>query len=177
MKRNAFSLLEVIIATAVLAASAMVLTSLIGMGSKYGNRAEERTIALSQAESLLDEFLARLGNNENRLDEVTGELPGPPSRSFRISAAPFELGNATANPTQGGSQRTGVGTEARPGGLLRVTVVLFESAGTKTPTEGKSLIEISRLIRQPQSSLASQTNGTQADPTQAIDPSAQGDFP
>ena len=90
MTRNAFSLLEIIIATAVLAASAMVLSSLIGLGSQYGNRAEERTIALAQAESLMDEFLAELGSESNQTAENTGELPGPPQRGFRIR----EIGRA-----------------------------------------------------------------------------------
>ena len=64
--REAFSLLEVIIATAILAGSAMVLFSLISLGTKYGNRAEEKTIAVSQAQSVLDEFIARMPNEEIR---------------------------------------------------------------------------------------------------------------
>ena len=94
MTRSAFSLLEIIIATAVLAASAMVLSSLIGLGSRYGNRAEERTLALSQAESLIDEFLAQLDSETDQAKESTGELPGPPPRGFRIRAMPFELSKA-----------------------------------------------------------------------------------
>ncbi|MFN7626093.1 MAG: prepilin-type N-terminal cleavage/methylation domain-containing protein, partial [Pirellula sp.] len=49
--RGAFSLLEVMIATAILAGSAMVLLSLIGLGARYGNRAEVRIAALVQAQS------------------------------------------------------------------------------------------------------------------------------
>lgn len=142
MTRSAFSLLEIIIATAVLAASAMVLSSLIGLGSKYGNRAEERTIAVSQAESLMDEFLAQLGNEENQLEESTGELPGPPPSSFRISATPFEVGNQ--NPTSSGES-----LNDRSGGLLRVTVAVFEVGGSNVTAEAKPLVELSRLIRNP----------------------------
>lgn len=166
MKRSAFSLLEVMIATAVLAASAMVLSSLIGLGSKYGNRAEERTVALSQAESLLDEFLAGLGRGDNRLEEITGELPGPPPRGFRISATPFEIGNVNASQVATGSQgakNTGAGAETRKGGLLRVTVEVFESTAANVSGEAQPLVELSRLIRQPQAASEALSNGMQTD--------------
>ena len=173
MKRSAFSLLEVIIATAVLAASAMVLSSLIGLGSKFGNRAEERTIALSQAESLLDEYLAGLGSGDNRLEEVTGELPGPPPRGFRINAVLIELGNANqASAVQGGP-----GADASRGGLLRVTVVLFEAAGASASGEGKVLIELSRLVRQPKTETDPLSSGMQPGAGQDFDSGMQGAFP
>ena len=97
MTRRGFSLLEIIIATAVLAASAMVLISLIGLGTKYGNRAEERTIALSQAESLIDEFLAQLGQTEKQ-DEQSGILAGLPQRSYRIIARHPSSSTTTRDP-------------------------------------------------------------------------------
>lgn len=159
MMRRAFSLLEIIIATAVLAASAMVLSSLIGLGAKYGNRAEERTIAVSQAESLMDEFLAQLGNEDVQAEESTGELPGPPPRGFRVSAVPFEVTNANSN---GGSA---VNTANRRGGLLRVTVEVFETSGSRDLNGTKPLIAISRLIRQPQIA------------PRGFDPSVQGATP
>jgi prepilin-type N-terminal cleavage/methylation domain-containing protein len=40
--RRGFSLLEVMIATAILAASAMVLLSLISLGTRFGSKAETR---------------------------------------------------------------------------------------------------------------------------------------
>ena len=178
MKRNAFSLLEVIIATAVLAASAMVLSSLIGLGSKFGNRAEERTIALSQAESLLDEYLAGLGGGDNRLEEVTGELPGPPPRGFRISAVPLDLGNTNqASAAQGGSE-----ANTNRAGLLRVTVVLFEAtgasvSGANATGEGKALIELSRLIRQPKLAVDPLSSGMQTGADQDFDPGMGSAFP
>jgi len=183
VKRNAFSLLEIIIATAVLAASAMVLSSLIGTGSKFGNRAEERTIALTQAESLLDEFVAGLGNSDkgdNRLEEVTGELPGPPPRGFRISATPFDIGSVNAigaGPNGAGPNEGGSSSNVRSAGLLRVTAEVFETAGTNVTNEAKSLIELSRLIRQPQRAPDSVSNGMSLNAARGVDPSIQGAFP
>lgn len=45
-RRSGFSLLEVIVATGVLAASAMLLSSLISSGALYANRAEDRAEAM-----------------------------------------------------------------------------------------------------------------------------------
>lgn len=142
MNRRAFSLLEIIIATAILAASAMVLTSLIGLGTKYGNRAEERTIAISQAESLLDEFLAQLGVQGKPL-QATGELPGAPSRGYRITAVPFEVGQTST--VRGGGERF----DRPSGGLLRVTVEIFESSNTTGSDSSQPLVTLNRLVRQP----------------------------
>jgi type II secretory pathway pseudopilin PulG len=185
VKRSAFSLLEIIIATAVLAASAMVLSSLIGLGSKFGNRAEERTLAMSQAESLLDEYLAGLGRSDNRLEETTGELPGPPVRGYRISAAPVDLGNGNSN--QASSTQSSASANSTRSGLLRVTVVLFETAGNNSTGQnstgqGKALIELSRLVRQPQPatdpmSTDPMASGIQTGAAQEFDASLGGQFP
>ena len=80
-RRAGFSLLEVMLATAILAASALVLSSLLGLGAKFGSRAEERTEALAQAQSLLDEFLAMPAGAGEPLEEITGELAGTPTRN------------------------------------------------------------------------------------------------
>jgi len=170
MTRKAFSLLEIIIATAVLAASAMVLSSLIGLGSKYGNRAEERTRAVSQAESLLDEFLANLSNEDEQLEESTGELPGPPSRGFRISTIPFPIGLANSN-------RLGESPNEPGSGLLQVTVEIFETSGSSLSGTAQPLVELSRLIRQPQSTFNPVSNGQLQATAQDVDSSLQGVFP
>ena len=83
-RRVGFSLLEVMLATAILASSAMVLSSLLGLGAKYGSRAEARTEALSQAQSLLAEFLAMPREAAEQESERTGLLNSNPLRSFRI---------------------------------------------------------------------------------------------
>ncbi len=151
MNRAAFSLLEIIIATAVLAASAMVLSSLIGLGSKYGNRAEERTIATSQAESLMDECLAQLANANDPMAERTGELPGPPRRGFRISTTPFAQGTFAQGTF---AQGTGASASDSPGegknrssSLLRITVEVFETGGANLNGDTRPLVRLSRLTR------------------------------
>lgn len=142
--RMAFSLLEVIIATAILAGSAMVLFSLIGMGTKYGNKAEQRTLALTQAESLLDEFIARMPNEELR-DEVTGVLPSTPTHSFRIEATPYEW--STKGDATGSSNPKGMATDETSGGLYRVTLELFESSTALAGAEGEPLCQLTQLVR------------------------------
>lgn len=169
MMRPGLSLLEIIIATAVLAASAMVLVSLIGLGAKYGNRAEERTVVLSQAESLLDEYLAHLGTVENQ-DAQTGVLMGPPPRSFRISASPFDLGNSAT------SSATGQGAENRAG-LIRVTVEMLESNEQGLSGESKPLVVLSRLVRRPLGSSGSSQETLPPGVSGANDLSLQGTLP
>ena len=140
--RAAFSLLEVIIATAILAGSAIVLISLISLGAKYGNRAEERTIAISQAQSLLDEFIARLPFEDIR-EEISGVLPSTPPRSFRIEVTPYELAPNV------GTNRSGEASDGMQSVLYRVKVKLFES-NTSLVNEGtEPLFQLSRLVRRP----------------------------
>lgn len=123
-----FSLLEVILATAILAASSMVLVSLIGLGTKYGNRAEEQTLLASQAQSLLDEFIvssssSSLASQTNEPSERSGLLPGRPSHAYRLRAFPFEAAT----------------------GLTMVSVQVFASS---TPAaEATPLLELSQLVR------------------------------
>ena len=140
--RRAFSLLEVIIATAILAGSAMVLFSLISLGTKYGYRAEERTIAIAQTQSLLDEFIARMSGTDLP-EEVNGVLPSIPQRKFRINVTPFEL---KAN--QGANRNTGAAIEMQTV-LFRVHVKLFESNAQLGNEDLAPLFEVSRLVRRP----------------------------
>ena len=149
--RTAFSLLEVIIATAILASSAMVLTSLLGLGTKFGNRAEARTLAMSQAQSLLDEFLAMPQSDRSGDEEQTGELAGFPPRTFRIKLAPFSAWptDSVASPTsfelENTSNRGGGSANTPKAALTCITVEIFEtnnSSQTEVP-----LCRISRLIR------------------------------
>ena len=140
--REAFSLLEVIIATAILAGSAMVLFSLISLGTKYGNRAEEKTIAVSQAQSVLDEFIARMPNEEIR-EEVNGVLPSIPPRNFRIEVTPFELGGSI------GAIRNSSAAMETQNLLYRVKVELFEANASLSSVEAKPFCQLSRLVRRP----------------------------
>lgn len=77
------SLLEVIIATAILAGSGLALFSIIGLGSKYALRAEELTYAHHFAQSALDEWLAAptaVGT------EQTGTFEEAPEWSYRLES-------------------------------------------------------------------------------------------
>ena len=140
--QKAFSLLEVIIATAILAGSALVLFSLISLGTKYGNRAEERTIAVSQAQSVLDEFIARMPNGEIR-EEVNGILPSIPSRNFRIEVTPFELaGNIVSDRNSNAANET-------PTTLYRVKVEILETSTNLLSVDSKPLCQLTRLVRNP----------------------------
>jgi len=86
--RRGFSLLEVMIATAILAGSAMVLLSLISLGTRFGSKAEVRIGALVQAQSILDESILRIHSGES-IENYTGVLPGSKPRSYRVSVEPF----------------------------------------------------------------------------------------
>ena len=57
-QRRGYSLLEVILATAILAGSSLMLATLISNGANLGNRAQERAEALLIAQTLIDETLA-----------------------------------------------------------------------------------------------------------------------
>jgi len=145
--RSAFSLLEIIIATAILAGSAMVLFSLIGLGTKYGNRAEEQTLALSQAQSVLDEFIARLSAGELQEgvtpEGVSGVLNGVPARSYRIEILPFDLaGNS------GASRNSSTSSDARSV-LVKVTVTIFNGNGSLPGMESEPLCQLTCLVRRP----------------------------
>ncbi|MCY2979991.1 MAG: type II secretion system protein [Planctomycetota bacterium] len=140
--RSAFSLLEIIIATAILAGSAMVLFSLIGLGTKYGNRAEEQTSALTQAQSVLDEYIANLSDEEIQ-EGVSGVLNGFPARSYRIEILPFEIaGNSGAGRNNSTSSETQTV-------LVRVTVAILEGNVSLAGMESEPLCQLSRLVRRP----------------------------
>lgn len=142
----------------------MVLTSLLSLGTKYGSRAEERTHALLQAQTLLDEYVAGLGNPEPSLggsskSEESGELNGLPKRSYRIQSFPFNQA------TLGEAKETSELTDQRRTELLRVTLELFEGdAGSSSLQSAKPLFTLSRLVR---SIPQSQTSSTQEPLTSA----------
>lgn len=148
--RSAFSLLEIIIATAILAGSAMVLTSLLGLGTTFGNRAEQRTVAMSQAQSLLDEYLAMPRSQANPEEEITGELPGVPLHRFRIAVAPFtsfsfEMSGTVTNAVSANNSLDGQGTTRQLGQLTRVTVEVF--AATQASAGVEPLCRVTRVVR------------------------------
>ena len=147
-QQKAFSLLEVIIATAILAGSALVLFSLISLGTKYGNRAEERTIAVSQAQSVLDEFIARMPSGEIR-EEVNGILPSIPPRNFRIVVTPFEFRNNIGADGSAKTDRNEKAANENQTILYRVMVEILETSTNLPSMDSKPLCQLTRLVRNP----------------------------
>lgn len=88
--RRGFSLLEVMIATAILAASAMVLLSLISLGTRFGSKAEARISALVQAVSIMDETVLAVyaGTTQESFSSVLG---GPEPRAYRVQIEPIAI--------------------------------------------------------------------------------------
>lgn len=141
--RRGFSLLEVMIATAILAASAMVLLSLISLGTRFGSKAETRIAGLVQAQSILDESILRMQAGE-AIESYTAVLPGTTSKStkpksYRVTIEPYALGETGATEgsggtgASGGTGTSGGGSEAMFGG--------FGSGGGMASAGGPSLTD------------------------------------
>lgn len=158
-RRAGFSLLEMIIATAILAASGMVLSSLLGLGARYGNRAEERTLAIEQAHSVLAQFLAQAPNAES-LDEVSGELPGVPVNSFRIRVEAY----------------TPSGNSAAPLGqfLRRVTVEVFAGTANAASDTKQPICRVSQLVRAHQLNVGEDVSALSKNGESGATPSLRG---
>jgi type II secretory pathway pseudopilin PulG len=148
--RGAFSLLEVMIATAILAGSAMVLFSLIQFGTRLGSRSETRIHTLVQAQSILDESIARLSAGDSQ-SNLSGEIDGATPRSYRVTVEPIgwlEESEGDWNKPElpqlaSDKPSSQVG---RPRELVAITVELFEgSKASSSNTE--SLVTLSRWIR------------------------------
>ena len=86
--------MEVIVATAVLAASGAALFALIGQASQLARRAEMRSEALQVAQSILDETLAMPGANQT---EMSGTVESNPRWDFHIEQQPVDLPTAGAD--------------------------------------------------------------------------------
>jgi prepilin-type N-terminal cleavage/methylation domain-containing protein len=112
--RRGFSLLEVMIATAILAASAMVLLSLISLGTRFGSKAETRIAGLVQAQSILDESILRMQAGET-IESYTAVLPGTKPKSYRVTIEPFALGETNGTGLSGETGLSG-GTGTSSGG-------------------------------------------------------------
>lgn len=113
-----YSLLEVILATAVLAGSGLVVQTLIGMGSRWANQAEERSQALMLAQSLLDDVLAEGLPEGNQAPEVFDGFPQY-TYQIEIEPAPTPIPNlvqlrVTIRPTDAPPNRLSPTDEALP---------------------------------------------------------------
>ena len=131
------------IATAILAASAMVLLSLISLGTRFGSKAETRIGGLVQAQSILDESILRMQAGES-IESYTAVLPGttPKStkpKSYRVTIEPYALGETGGTGTpgatgvSGGTGTSGGGSETMFGG--------FGSGGGMASARGPALTD------------------------------------
>lgn len=172
--RYAFSLLEVMIATAILAASAMVLLSLISLGTRFGSKAETRIGALIQAQSIMDESILAVQAGSDQ-ESYSAVLPGGQPRSYRVVIEPIPLADPTeispsatqSLATQSSPQSNPFNTPFSPPSgttaanpdnassppqaseLVSITVELFDSANTTVSSgpEAEPLVQLKRLVR------------------------------
>lgn len=172
--RYAFSLLEVMIATAILAASAMVLLSLISLGTRFGSKAETRIGALIQAQSIMDESILAVQAGSDQ-ESYSAVLPGGQPRSYRVVIEPIPLADPTeispsatqSLATQSSPQSNPFSTPFSPPSgttaanpdnassppqaseLVSITVELFDSANTTVSSgpEAEPLVQLKRLVR------------------------------
>jgi hypothetical protein len=147
--RSGLSLLEVMIATGILAGSAIVLSSIIGTGARFGNRAESRITAMVQAHSVLDETLARIAAG-NTPDEYSGEISGAIPRSFEViirDLPELDLPNAS------GARDTGTGTANRSiaaddqSSLIQIEVLLFDASAQNDRRSSKPIVHLTQITR------------------------------
>jgi Tfp pilus assembly protein PilV len=139
--RRGLSLLEVMIAASILAGSAMVISTIIGAGARFGNRAESKVTALIQAHSILDESLARIAAG-NEFEEYSGETSGPQPKAFQVVVA--ALDNLQSAPMVSPSDRN---TDLPS--LLRVEVSLFREASSEKQADPAPIVRLVQTVRRP----------------------------
>lgn len=197
--RYAFSLLEVMIATAILAASAMVLLSLISLGTRFGSKAETRIGALIQAQSIMDESILAVQAGSDQ-ESYSAVLPGGQPRSYRVVIEPIPLADPTeispsatqSLATQSSPQSNPFSTPFSPPSgttaanpdnassppqaseLVSITVELFDSANTTVSSgpEAVPLVQLKRLVRRSPRTDASQ-GVSQSNPQRSSLPSSR----
>jgi prepilin-type N-terminal cleavage/methylation domain-containing protein len=137
LNRNGFSLLEIIIATAILAGSSMVLISMIGAGSRFGQQAEQKTIALAAANSLIDEMIAT-NKFLDSSQETTGTLGSSDPLGFRIRISTYTPQSENM---------------AEPiAGLMQITVEMYGSEA-QIADAGRPICTLTRIVRAPPSKV------------------------
>ncbi len=117
-RRGGFSLMEMILATAILAGSGAALFMLIGQASLFGRRAEEQATALHLAQSLLDESVAVPGAVEDE-----GSFDQDPRWSYRIERESIAMSEGAVDVEGGASPGRGPTSS-----LVRVTVDVFPAS-------------------------------------------------
>lgn len=124
-QRAGLSLLEVMIATGIVTASAVLLTSLISTGADLALRAEQRAEALMLCQNRIAEF--QLADSTDRAEgEQSGVCPESEDWSYRLDVQPVEL-NGTAGFDAASSSDSGQRSSTQ---LLKVIVEVFPSQET-----------------------------------------------
>ena len=126
-RHRGFSLLEVIIATGIMATSSALLLNLLSTGERHASRAETRGMAQMLCQTKLDEFLA----NPQEFIEINNEpFPGYEDWEYSIRWQAMEI----------------------PGLIqLRVSVRLIQpSARLMAPTTPNQSFELIRWARLPE---------------------------
>jgi len=187
------------IATAILAASAMVLLSLISLGTRFGSKAETRIGALIQAQSIMDESILAVQAGSDQ-ESYSAVLPGGQPRSYRVVIEPIPLADPTeitpsatqSLATQSSPQTNPFSTPFNPPSgttaanpdsassppqaseLVSITVELFDSANTTVSSgpEPVPLVQLKRLVRRSPRTDASQ-GGSQSNPQRTSLPSSR----
>ncbi|TWU38480.1 type IV pilus modification PilV family protein [Novipirellula artificiosorum] len=130
-RRHGFSLMEMIIATAMLAGSGAALFALVGQASRLARTAEERTVALQLAQTVMDEFLAMPSESET---ETEGTFESDPRWSYRMEQTEVTLTREDA-----GSEDT-----SSP---MRVVVAIYRANDGGTQNVDSAIVRLVRWIR------------------------------
>ena len=143
-RRRGFSLLEVIIATGILAANTVLLLSLFSTGERHADRAETRVLAQMLCQSKLDELIA----DPSQLRTVDDELiVGYIDWTYSVDWTPSEIDGLVR---------------------LRVSVSRVEEFGRLediAPASSRNTFELVRWTRYRPSSIDSDlTFGTSSNP-------------
>lgn len=150
-RRGGFSLMEMMIATAVLAGSGVALFALVGQASQLARKAEERTVALQMAQSTLDEFLANGSESE---DETEGGFESDPRWAYRIEQSDVDAAGQE---------------ESR---LKRIVVSIYrssQSGGRSSDTADSAIVRLVRWSRvaKPRPPLSSETSSSDTSSSQS----------
>lgn len=191
-RRMGFSLLEVVLSAAILAASSMVLFSTFSLGDRQGTQAVADQQAMLLCQSLVDELLAR----PDKLLPAEGvAFPAAPEWAYWIQSTPtgvdglvavtVRVAKGTAVPVG-----TSAAAPAQPGGRTQVVPATpaipttvgsrTQSAGTPAPARSGPECTIVRWMRAGPAdadSQASPAGGSGSDAATFNPPSSLGSQP
>lgn len=137
--RHGFSLMELILATAILAASGAALFALIGQGAMFGGRADRESESLHLALTILDEYLAMPGEVD-----AEGTFEQQPRWSYRIRQETIEPGDSAAT---GSGLLSGVGGGLPAIGLGAADGSAGSGSGASVFVTGDRPASTSQLVR------------------------------